>query len=145
MASRLNPDFLMQLDFFSEFETEALKLILLVSDLQYFTAGDLIFGKGDMSDGGYVIASGKIALYEQNLAATPVLFAGPGTLIGELALISVTERPVSAVAAADSALLQITRGSFKRVLQEYPICAERLRSRVSSNLTAFLGDLKFIV
>lgn len=144
MATGINPDFLMQIEFFSRFETEAVKLILLTCEQQGFAAGEIVFKRGDISDGGYVIASGRIALYEGDTAAAPALLAGPGVLIGELALISVTERPASAIAVEASSLLQISRGSFKRILQEYPLSAERLRERVSSRLSTFMADLKLI-
>lgn len=144
MISGIKPEFLIQINFFSDFEIEALKLILLACEQQDFAAGDEIFKVGDLSDGGYVVTRGRVALYDGNLKANPVRFAGTGVLIGELAMLSATERPVTAIAVENSSLLQISRGSFKRILQEYPLTAERLRNQVSSKLAAFIGDLKLI-
>lgn len=144
MVSEIKPEFLLQIDFFSEFETEALKLLLLACEQQDFAEGEPIFNRGDLSDGGYVVTSGRIALYDVDPTAYPVRLAGPGVLIGELALLSVTERPVTAIAIETSSLMQISRGSFKRILQEYPVSAERLRHQVSSRLGAFISDLKLI-
>lgn len=144
MASGIKPEFLMQIDFFSELEMEALRLILLSCEQQNFPAGGVIFQKGDPSDGGYVVARGRLALYDDELKGDAIRFAGPGILVGELALLSATERPVTAIAAETSSLLQISRGSFKRILQEYPLSAERLRNQVSCRLAAFIRDLKMI-
>jgi CRP-like cAMP-binding protein len=105
---------------------------------------ETIFNKGDLSDGGYVVARGRLALYDGSLTADPIGFAEPGVLVGVLALLSMTERPVTAIATETSLLLQISRGSFKRILQEHPLSAQRLLNQVSSKLSAFINDLKLI-
>jgi CRP-like cAMP-binding protein len=144
MVSGIKPEFLKQIDFFSDFEMEALRLILLTCEQKSFSASETIFNKGDLSDGGYVVARGRLALYDGSLTADPIGFAEPGVLVGVLALLSMTERPVTAIATESSLLLQISRGSFKRILQEHPLSAQRLLNQVSSKLSAFINDLKLI-
>ena len=144
MVSGIKPEFLLQIDFFSAFEIEALKLILLTCEQENFLPGETIFQKGELSDGGYVVTRGRLALYDYDLKADPTGFAGPGILVGELALLSETERPVTVIATEASSLLQISRGSFKRILQEYPLSTQRLRNQVSTRLAAFIIDLKLI-
>lgn len=117
---------------------------MLTSEQESFLPGETIFRKGELSDGGYVVTRGHLALYDYDLKADPAGFAGPGILVGELALLSETERPVTVIAAEASSLLQISRGSFKRILQEYPLSAERLRNQVSTRLAAFISELKLI-
>ena len=91
-----------------------------------------------------MITSGQITLYQDESFAVVVFVAGHGFLLGELSLISDTERAVTAIATEATSVLRISRGSFKRVLQEYPSSAERLRLQVSDRLAAFIGDLKLM-
>jgi CRP-like cAMP-binding protein len=144
MASGIKLDVFNRIDFFAEFELEALRLLFLASEELRFGVGDIVFQRGERSDGGYVITSGQITLYQDEANTAEILVAGPGFLLGELALISDTERAVTAIATEATSILRISRGSFKRVLQEYPSSAERLRLKVSYRLAAFLGDLKLM-
>jgi CRP-like cAMP-binding protein len=144
MASDIKLDFFYRIEFFAKLELEALKLLFLASEELRFDVGDIVFQRGDRSDGGYVITSGQITLYQDEFFAAAVFVAGPGVLLGELSLISDTERAVNAIVTEATSVLRISRGSFKRVLQEYPSSAECLRLQVSHRLAAFIGDLKLI-
>jgi CRP-like cAMP-binding protein len=67
---------------------------------------------------------------------------GPDALIGEIALISTSKRPVSAVAREPTTVLKISRALFHRVLQEFPGSAARARMVISERLTAFAKELE---
>ena len=54
---------------------------------------------------------------------------GPGTLIGELALVVPMKRPASATALEYSSVVRITRSLFQRVLESDPAAARRHGTR----------------
>ena len=56
---------------------------------------------------------------------------GPGTLIGEMALISETMNAATAVATENTEVLKISRALFHRMLNEYPERAVLLQARIS--------------
>jgi len=59
-------------------------------------------------------------------AAEPIT-VGPGTLLGELALLTETTRPVTATALEPSTVIRIPRTLFLKMLEGYPDAAVRLR------------------
>ena len=52
---------------------------------------------------------------------------GPGTLLGELALLTETKRPVTATAREPSTVIRISRSLFLKMLEGYPDAAQRMR------------------
>ena len=51
------------------------------------------------------------------------VIAGPGTLLGELALIAETKRPATATAHEPSTVIRISRSLFLKMLEGYPDAA----------------------
>ena len=76
---------------------DALRILAIGSESRYIHEGISLFGEGEDADSAYVVQEGSFDLVsEKNTIAASV--AGPGTLIGELALLTETKRPVGAVA-----------------------------------------------
>ena len=67
--------------------------------------------------------------------------AGPGAMLGELALIADTIRPTGAVAVEDTELVRLSRKLFHRILQEYPELAAALRDHIARDLTQMVGKI----
>ena len=117
---------------FSMFSTEALRLIAFSAESRVFRAGDVLFRRGDLADGGFVVLFGSIALEcAEDAEATLV---GPGALIGERALIAEGRRATTATAREPSTALKITRRLFYRVLPEFPGTAEALRTTLAAEI-----------
>ena len=68
--------------------------------------------------------------------------AGPGTLLGEAALLTETRRPATARARADSTVLRISRTLFLRILDGYPDAAVRLRELIASRADQWARELE---
>jgi CRP-like cAMP-binding protein len=68
--------------------------------------------------------------------------AGPGTLLGEAALLTETRRPATARAREDSAVLRISRTLFLRILDGYPDAAVRLRELIASRADQWARELE---
>ena len=113
---------------------------LFSADTLILRAGDVLFRRDEISNGGFVVLSGSIAMDASDHGATARIVRPPG-LIGDLALLTQTRRPATAIAREPSTVLRISRPLFHRVLQEFPDSAERLRQSLSARLGQFLGEL----
>src|SRR5919112_5810403 len=83
---------------FNLLERDALRLVAFASETRSHAAGDVLFRKGERSDGGYVVRSGAIALDagddgredgrengKEASGGSPAFVAGPGSLVGQAA------------------------------------------------------------
>jgi CRP-like cAMP-binding protein len=64
-----------------------------------------------------------------------------GSLIGEMALFIETIRPATATAIVSSEVLEIDRKLVRRMLNEYPHVALRLRATLVDRLQATVSEL----
>ena len=124
---------LRRLEFFSVFDEDALKLIAFATDEQEVAAGGVVFKQGSPAPGGVVILSGTVRLSGSGDHAT-VLTAGPGDLIGELALLIPTERALTAIAETECRFMTVSRTVVKRALVQFPETAMRLQTMLSGRL-----------
>ncbi len=121
-------------------DPEALRQLAGYAETRILRNGETLFRRDEPSDGGYVLVSGSIALdpSDHGQAAQIVL---PPTLIGDMALITKTRRPATAIAREPTTVLKISRVLFHRVLNESPRSAERLKRMLSGRLVQFLHEL----
>jgi CRP-like cAMP-binding protein len=113
------------------FDPEALRLIAFSSETRLLRGGDVLFREGDVSDGGYYIVSGALLLSAGGMEDSH----GPGALLGEAALFTETERPATAIAHGPATVRRIPRHLMRRILEEYPDTAERLRAHLAAKVT----------
>ena len=66
---------------------------------------------------------------------------GPGTLLGELALLTETTRPVTATAREPSTVMRISRSLFLKMLDGFPDAARRLRDDIAARRGAARIDM----
>ncbi|MCR2171698.1 cyclic nucleotide-binding domain-containing protein, partial [Salmonella enterica] len=72
------------------------------------------------------------------------VIAGPGMLIGELALMVPMQRPSTAVALEYSVTIRISRNLFQRVLEGHPEAARRLRDELAGRTSHAASELLLI-
>lgn len=132
---------LRKLAFFEPFDHDQLRLMLFAADRRTLKAGETLFTRGSLSTSGFVIQSGLIALKPNHEFAEETL-VGPGTLIGEMALIVPSERPCDAVAKESTSLIGLPRTLLHRLLSEYPETARKLRIQLLARLKDFTQDLE---
>jgi CRP-like cAMP-binding protein len=97
-----------------------------------FSARQFIFKAGDPGQTMYIIIEGEVEILIKNVV---VETAGPGSIVGELALIDDEPRSASAVAKTDCRLVAVDRRRFEYLVQETPlfslsvmkVLADRLR------------------
>ncbi|MGH6868490.1 MAG: cyclic nucleotide-binding domain-containing protein [Methylocella sp.] len=126
---------------FAGIEPEALRLIAFSAETRILRAGDVLFRRDEISNDGFVVLAGSIAMDASGDGAVTARIVRPPGLIGDLALLTETRRPATAIAREPSTVLRISRLLFRRALQEFPDSAERLRQSLRASLLQFTGDL----
>ncbi len=101
--------------------------------------GEVLFAAGDVTDSGYIVQEGSFQL-DSGSTSIGEFIAGPGTLLGELALIVETRRPATAVAREPSTVIRISRSLFLKMLEGYPDAAHMLREQLAARAQHALGD-----
>lgn len=134
---------LRQLAFFEPFDQDQLRLMLFAADRRTLKMGETLFSRGSLSTSGFVIQSGQIIL-RANHEFNEDRVVGPGTLIGEMALLVPSERPCDAIAKETTSLIGLPRTLLHRLLSEYPDTAKRLRAQLALRLKDFTEDLQRI-
>ena len=109
----------------------ALRILAIGAESRYVHQGDVLFHAGDATDCGYVIVDGSFRLQSKSSAVGEIV-AGPGTLLGELALIAETRRPATATATEPSTVIRISRSLFLKMLEGYPEAAQILREQIAA-------------
>jgi CRP-like cAMP-binding protein len=128
---------------FKGFTQEQLRLLAFGAEGLKLPSGKDLYQEGADADSAYVVAKGKIVLFrERDGQRLTVDHAGPGTMLGELALIAEARRLTSARADTDSELIRLNRKLFRRILEEYPDLAVMLHDRVLDELQTLLGRIE---
>jgi CRP-like cAMP-binding protein len=120
--------FLAQIPIFAQFGYAALQIIAIGSEARHLADGEILFHAGQTTDAGYVIQEGSLAFTTGDPKhSEPAVSFGPGTLIGELALITETVCAATAVAAEPTTVIRISRNLFRKVLEGFPETARLMR------------------
>lgn len=106
---------------------EALRLLAFSVEKIDISDGQNLFTRGTPADCAYSVVGGRIRL---DAGRGGECVVGPGTLIGEMALIVESERPCDAYGEGSARLLVIPRVLFRKMLDEYPQIADALRARL---------------
>jgi len=124
---------LSRIPLFAVFDQGSLNALAFRSETRVLRTGDLLFRREDVSDGGFILTAGAVELYAREDSA-PSLIVRPWTLIGEMALIVDSPRPVTAIAAEPSTVLKIARPQFLDLLARQPQTALRVRELLCDRL-----------
>jgi len=117
---------------------ESLRMLAIGSETRDVPRGDFLFQQGDDADSGFVVQRGAFRIDD---GAGAEMTAGPGALLGELALVVSMRRPSTATALEYSSVIRITRGLFQRVLESDPAAARRLRDEFATRTSQIASDI----
>src|ERR1700729_517034 len=120
--------------------TTALRMLAIGSEQRDVARDDLLFHLGDDADAGFIVQRGAFRVSLEDGSGTEVV-AGPGALIGELALVVAMQRPATAIALEHSSVIRIARSLFQRVLESDPAAARRLRDEFASRTSQIASDI----
>jgi len=122
---------------------DALRVLAIGAETRYVDDGEVLFYAGDKADSAYLVQEGVFHLKSDGPSKRDEVTAHPGTLLGELALISpATTRQATAVARGPSAVMRISRSLFLKTLQTYPESAVRLRDQIAARIDQTTKDFK---
>jgi CRP-like cAMP-binding protein len=118
--------------------TTALRMLAIGSEQRDFARDDRLFNIGDSADAGFIVQRGAFRIEDGEGAE---IIAGPGALIGELALVVAMPRPSTATALEQSSVIRVARSLFQRVLESDPAAARRLRDEFANRSSQTASDI----
>jgi CRP-like cAMP-binding protein len=121
-----------------------LRILAIGAESRYVHIGEVLFNAGDLADSGFVVQEGSFSLTMRSSDGAEALRVGPGTLLGELAMLAETTRPVTATALEPSTVLRIPRGLFLKMLEGYPEAAGRLRDILAKRTDQSARDIHHV-
>jgi CRP-like cAMP-binding protein len=134
--------FLARVPTFAKFSFAALQIVAIGSEARNLADGETLFSAGETTDAGYLIQAGALTLAANNLtpSESDVRF-GPGTLIGELALVTETVCSATAIATGPTTVIRISRNLFRKVLEGFPEAAMLTHERLLARVNQANGEL----
>ncbi len=134
--------FLERVPSFAILGRDALRILAIGAESRYVHGGEVLFTVGDPADSGYVVQDGSFTLKVDSSEASPAeMTVTRGTLLGELALLTETTRPVTATAVEPSTVIRVPRSLFLKMLEGFPDAARRLRDHIATRTNQAAKDM----
>lgn len=134
--------FLSTIGLFEAFSAQHLRLLAFGAERMVLRTGRELFQEGQSADCAYIVVSGSISLFHQgNQGRVKLRSIGPGTVLGEMALIAQTKRLTGAVADTETEVIRLSRSIFHRILEEYPELAATLYRHIADNLNEMVQEI----
>jgi CRP-like cAMP-binding protein len=112
---------------FKGFTTAGADMILERGTVRECPAGTLFFSEGDQSTSVLLVLSGQVEVFvTRNGSHLVLLEAGPGAIVGELAVLCGTPRSGSVRAPVPSTVLEWSETNFRRLLLGDPFLSQRI-------------------
>jgi CRP-like cAMP-binding protein len=97
--------------------------------------GTVLFGAGDVGDTMYFVESGQLEALA-DVEAEPLALLGPGSFVGEIALLLDQPRSATVRVTADARLWELRRQELDHLLVEHPLIGVELSRELSRKLVA---------
>jgi len=133
--------FLSRVPVFARLGNGALRSLAIAAESYAIDAGEVLFSAGETADGAYIIQYGTVGLQADH---GDEIVVGPGTLLGESALLAETKRPATAIAREACRAMRISRATFLKVLDSYPDAARRLRDALAAHTDQWAREMENI-
>lgn len=130
---------------FSLAKTEASFIVSLMRLVQY-PAGGVVFNAGDVTNTGYMLllVDGDVAVDTGSRGGgekVDISVLGPGTLLGELALIDGSPRSADCKAVTNVTAAGLSAGGLQRLAENHPDVAFKLAVHIARNAADRLRGL----
>jgi len=120
---------------------QPLRILAIGAETMQLPSGAVLFYAGELADGGYVVQKGSLLLEPGTFSEGKNFTAGPGTLVGELALLTDMVCPATAIAKEPTTVIRISRSLFRKMLEGYPEAAVKLREIMAARLDVWTREL----
>jgi CRP-like cAMP-binding protein len=119
----------------------ALRILAIGAETRKIPSGAVLCYAGDLADGGYVVQEGSFLLEPDKPGTGEDIIAEPGTLLGELALITDTVHTATVTAQEPAVVIRIPRSLFLKMLEGYPEAARTLRDTMAQRVAQWGRDI----
>jgi CRP-like cAMP-binding protein len=126
---------------FAALGKQALQVLAIGAETRNLPSGAVLFYAGELADGGYLVQEGSLLMEPGTFSEGNEYTVGPGTLVGELALLTDMVCPATAIAKGPTVVIRIPRNLFRKMLEGYPGAAEKLREIMSARLQTWTREL----
>jgi NTE family protein len=117
----LSPTALARNELFQGLSGEELERIAMRLRFRRSRKGTVLCHEGETSDSMYIIEAGQVKVYKETPAGRILLAtAGPGSHVGEMALLTGDPRSATLIVSIDAELWELTKADFDEVLRDYP-------------------------
>ena len=124
-------EMLTEVPFFDGFGADEILRVVELTDEVLIPAGSVVVDQGDPGTDCYVILDGTASVY---VRGDHVASSGPGSMVGEMALVDHRPRTATVVADTDLDLLRFNSEAFRKLLEEMPKASERIMTALRARL-----------
>ena len=139
MSVRADVETIRSIPIFSECEPAHLQLLAFSAVRENFAAGKTLIAQGTTGHAAYLVLCGGVDI--TTAEEGPLGHAGPGALLGEVAMIGASPYSITARAADEVATARIDRELFMRVAQEFPEFGNAVFRTLARKLDLSVKDL----
>ncbi len=139
MSVRADAETFRSIPLFASCDAVHLQLLAFSAVRQGFETGDLVIKQGIKGGAAFLILSGRVDIISE--PSGRIGSAGPGALLGEVAMIGDSPYTISARATDPLATARIDRELFMRVAREYPEFGAAVFNALSAKLDSSVGEL----
>lgn len=126
-----------KVSFFEGFSDDELARVASLAEEVIAEKGAVLIDRGRVGLECYVILEGEAGVY---VAGEHVATNGPGSMIGEMALIEHRPRNATVIAETDMRLIAFDTRAFRTLLQEMPKAHDRVMELLASRLKLNRGE-----
>jgi len=120
---------------------QALRILAIGAESRSLQTGAVLFYAGELADGGYVVQEGSLEMEPNSPLEGQQFTVGPGTLLGELALLTDMVCPATAIAKEPTVVIRISRSLFRKMLEGYPAAAKKMRDMMAERVDGWTREL----
>ena len=123
--------------FFDGFSDDELARVAQLAEEVVAEKGAVLIDQGRVGLECYVILEGHAAVY---VSGEHVATNGPGSMIGEMALVEHRPRNATVVAETEMTLIAFDTKAFKTLLEEMPLAHDRVMALLASRMKQNRGE-----
>jgi len=126
---------LRSIPFFRNLPAGALQAVAALLQPEHHRRGDVVFRQGEPGETMYLVVSGQVEVLA-GADQAPLAALGPGSFVGELALLLGEPRSATLRVVADTWLWALRRPDLDALLAEYPVISVELSRELGRRLVA---------
>jgi CRP/FNR family transcriptional regulator, cyclic AMP receptor protein len=139
-------DALQRCTLFKEFTETGLKIFAAIAVEKTVTAGTPLFVENMVGESLFILKSGAVRITQRvDQGEHELAILGPGEHLGELALLARSVRLVSAVAAQDCEVVELTQRDYTRLQPQKPQACLKLALAIAADVAARINENRDLV